>query len=133
VGDVISALSFSKVDRNELPEWTAAGRPPVDLGRRCRLFATDLQRIAVDFGKWQDFAAHFDRDCGGLWQGKSLYFNGTRCSRLWKMTRREEAHNGAKTRLTGKPAWRSKPRHRLPNRVIERSPPENISEPAEGV
>ena len=48
--------------------------------------AADVRRNAVDFGKLQVFAAHFDQDCRGLWQGKPLYFNGPRCSRLWKMT-----------------------------------------------
>jgi hypothetical protein len=35
-------------------------------------FAAELQRIAVDFGKLQVFAAHFGQDCGGLWQGKPV-------------------------------------------------------------
>src|SRR5208282_6144016 len=59
---------------------------PGDIGRERRFFTTNLQRTAVDCGKLQDSAAHFDQDCRGLWQGKPLYFNGNRCSRLWKMT-----------------------------------------------
>jgi hypothetical protein len=70
-------------------EWTAVGRRPANLGRGRRLFATELQRAAVDFDKLQVFAAHFGQDCRGLWQlwqGKPLYFKGNRCSQLWKLT-----------------------------------------------
>jgi hypothetical protein len=45
-----------------------------------------MRRTAVDFGKLPVSAAHYDQDCRGLWQGKPLYFNANRCSRLWKMT-----------------------------------------------
>ena len=79
-------MSVSKVDCSELPEWAAVGRLPANLGRGRRLFATELQRTAVDFSKLQVLAAHFGQDCRGLWQGKPLYFKGNRCSRLWKLT-----------------------------------------------
>jgi hypothetical protein len=58
----------------------------VDLGCGGQLCHRDLQRTAGDFGKLRVSAADFDQDCRGLWQGESLYFNGNRCSRLWKMT-----------------------------------------------
>jgi hypothetical protein len=58
----------------------------VGLGHGSQISPADPQRFAVDFGKLQVFAVHFDQDCRGLWQGKPLYFNGDRCSRLWKMT-----------------------------------------------
>jgi hypothetical protein len=79
-------MSVSKVDRSELPEWAAVGRLPANLGRGRRLFATELQRTAVGFGKLQVFADHFGQDCRGLWQGKPLSFKGNSCSRLWKLT-----------------------------------------------
>ena len=79
-------MSVPKVDFSELPEWTAAGHLPVNIGRGRRLFATELQRTAVDFGKLQVFAARFGQDCRGLWQGKPLSFKCNRCSRLWKLT-----------------------------------------------
>jgi hypothetical protein len=58
----------------------------VELGRGRRFSTSDLQRTAVDFGELQSFAVHFGKDYGGLWQGKPLYFKGTHCSRLWKLT-----------------------------------------------
>jgi hypothetical protein len=79
-------LLFSKVDCSELPEWAAAAAGPVDLGRGCRFWVADPQRTTVDFAKLRVSVAHFDQDCRGLWQGKPLYFSGSRCSRLWKMT-----------------------------------------------
>jgi hypothetical protein len=78
--------SVSKVDCRELPGWAAVGSLPANLGRWRRLFATELQRTAVDFGKLQVFAAHFGQDCRGLWQGKPLSFKGNRFSRPWKLT-----------------------------------------------
>jgi hypothetical protein len=60
-------VSFSKVDCNELPQWTATAAWPVDLGRGRRFSASDLQPTAVDFGKLKVFAVHFGRiaeDCG---------------------------------------------------------------------
>jgi hypothetical protein len=71
------SLSVPKVDFSELPEWTAAGHLPVNIGSGRRLFATELQRTAVDFGKLQVFAARFGQDCRGLWQGKPLSFKCT--------------------------------------------------------
>jgi hypothetical protein len=66
----------------------ADGSPSAGLRReRLAMDHHPTQRTAVDFGELQNFAAHFGKDCGGLWQGKPLYFKGTHCSRLWKLTR----------------------------------------------
>jgi hypothetical protein len=90
-------MSIFQVDCDELPRWTAAAAWPANLGRRRGLSATELRRIAGDFGKLQVFAAHFGQDCGELWQGKSLYFKGNRCSRLWKLTGKIRSGDQAKT------------------------------------
>ncbi len=58
------ALSFSKVDCSELPKSSAAIRA---IRPWAPIFAADLQRTAVDFGKLRVSAAHFDQDCRGLW------------------------------------------------------------------
>jgi|ERR1019366_6899592 hypothetical protein len=83
---------------SQFPKPTAMGRLPANLGRGRGFFATDLQPIAVGFGKLQVFAAHFGKDCGGLWQGKPLYFNVNRCSRLWKLTYRPSRRHAVQAR-----------------------------------
>jgi hypothetical protein len=44
-------------------------RPVRGAGRFRRFFVAGLRRTAADFGKLRGTAAHFGRNCRGLWQG----------------------------------------------------------------